>query len=470
MHTRHTLLNFVPMASLAVNDEDNNQPESSFAWTRQYVLPKLLQTYVPERLIGLEQQLKTIKLHIIGTARHGLSSTILVRGLRGSGKTHLISAAITQAIRELNSSSNTDTHLPNIIRADAASTDPLQLCTMICCALDEKFDSTKRIAKYLLMEKAIELLIAGTPIILVIENIDNYLESGSFLYKLFDLCHSETRVLCIIYTTRTYKFVSSIPMRVQSRFLYDLVDTMQNLSLPSISTSQNLKEMTQKANVCFLKQFIQSRLTIPIVDNSSSPNTCPEPLIKRTVDNKSMPLLTELPGAYGVHAWNAAIEEILSSSDIEDTLSWITSLTRDCYLYVQLTLTIYLSFIRCNKPSVEEFNRATSLYLSSSYTDKQMQALKNLSNEACYLLGAIVSYCKYQNSLVFTLSDAIKTFSSGKGTHLSEQMYQLMQASVFELADGKLIAKRQGGWRLVVPMIKVLEFSKYLPESVRIIF
>ena len=99
-----------------------------------------------------------------------------------------------------------------------------------------------------------------------------------------------------------------------------------------------------------------------------------------------------------------------------------------------------------------------------------MQTLESLSNEAIYLLGAIVSYCRCRNSSIFTLPDAINALSSGKGAHLSTQMYQLMQASIFELTDGKIIAKRQYNWRLVVPMSKLLEFAKHLPESVRMLF
>lgn len=262
-----------------------------------------------------------------------------------------------------------------------------------------------------------------------------------------------------------------MPMRVQSRFIYELVDTMQNLSLSSISVSQNLKEVTHKAAIDFLKQFMRHRLTITTLNDDSLPNKYSEPSIKKTTNKKPAPLLPELSEQYGVDAWNAAIEETISSSAIDDTISWVVSLTRDCYLYLQLTLTIYLTFMRSpSKPDADAFNRAVTLYMQSSYADKQMQTLKSLSNEACYLLGAIVSYCKHQNSLVFTLSDAINALGSGKGSHLSKQMYQLMQASIFELTDGKLIVKHQRGWKLAVPMLKVLEFSRHLPESVRVLF
>lgn len=67
----------------SLGDESSGSPESPFIWTRPYVLPRLLGTYIPEKLIGLEQQLKTVKLHILGTARHGISSTLLIRGSVG---------------------------------------------------------------------------------------------------------------------------------------------------------------------------------------------------------------------------------------------------------------------------------------------------------------------------------------------------------------------------------------------------
>lgn len=452
------------------DDGGPSPPGSSFTWTRHYILPKLLGTYIPERLIGLEQQLNTIKLHILGTAQYGISSTILVRGLRGSGKSHLITTAIARATRELVDDSNNHVSLPRIIQVDAISTDPMQLCSRICHTLDEKFDPKKRAARHLLIEKTMELLTNGTPIVLVIENIDNYLASGTFLYKLFDLCHSETRVVCAIYTTRTYKFVSSMPMRVQSRFTYELVDTMQTLSITLTPTSQNLKEVTHKASVNFLRQFIQDRLTIAISDSPDLSVACSEPALKKPVNKQSMPS-EQIPGIVEVKAWNNIVEEIARSPEIGETLSWIVSLTRDCYLYLHLTLAIYLAFVRCTgKPSVDTFIRAATLHIQSSHTDKQMQTLESLSNEAIYLLGAIVSYCRCRNSSIFTLPDAINALSSGKGAHLSTQMYQLMQASIFELTDGKIIAKRQYNWRLVVPMSKLLEFAKHLPESVRMLF
>lgn len=453
----------------SLGDESSGSPEFPFIWTRPYVLPRLLGTYIPEKLIGLEQQLKTVKLHILGTARHGISSTLLIRGLRGSGKTQLIGLAIAQATRELNSDSNNNT-LPHIIQADAISVDPLQLCSRICSALDEGFDPKKRAARHLLLEKAMELLVNGGPIVLIIENIDNYLASGSFLYKLFDLCHSETRTICAIYTTRVYKFVSSLPMRVQSRFTYELVDTMQNLSLAPIPTGHNLKELAHKASISFLRQFILDRLTLAIPDSHPLSAGSPEPTLKKVVDKQSL-LSIESSKLFDVIAWNDALEEILRSPEIEDTLSWIVSLIRDCYLYLQLTSAIYLSFMRCpKKPSVDAFNHAAVLYIQSSHPDQQAQALEGLSNEACYLLGAIIDYCRCQNSPMFTLSNVISAFSSGKGAHLSTQMYQLMQASIFELIDGKIVVKRQSSWRLVVPMPKILEFSKRLPESIRILF
>ncbi|EFO62324.1 Orc4 [Giardia lamblia P15] len=464
-HTQATL-----DGSLGGRGRDLGSSESSFLWTRPYILPKLLGTYIPEKLIGLEQQLKTVKLHILGTARHRISSTLLIRGLRGSGKTQLIGIAISQAMRELDNDPTNNTPSPHIIQADAISVDPLQFCSRVCSVLDESFDPKKRIARHLLLEKAMELLVNGGPIVLVIENIDNYLASGSFLYKLFDLCHSETRTICAIYTTRIYKFVSSLPMRVQSRFTYELVDTMQNLSIAPIPTGQNPKELAHKASIGFLRQFILDRLTVSVSNNHSLSTESSEPTLKKVVDKQSL-ISIESPKLSEMMAWNNALEEVLKSPEIEDTLSWIASLIRDCYLYLQLASAIYLGFMRSPKrPSVDVFNHAAVLYIQSSQVDQQMQALECLSNEACYLLGAIVDYCRCQNSPMFTLSNVINAFSSGKGAHLSTQMYQLMQASMFELIDGKIIIKRQSSWRLVVPMLKILEFSKRLPESIRILF
>lgn len=135
-----------------------------------------------------------------------------------------------------------------------------------------------------------------------------------------------------------------------------------------------------------MRQFILDRLTLAIPDSHPLSAGSPEPTLKKVVDKQSL-LSIESSKLFDVIAWNDALEEILRSPEIEDTLSWIVSLIRDCYLYLQLTSAIYLSFMRCpKKPSVDAFNHAAVLYIQSSHPDQQAQALEGLSNEACYLL------------------------------------------------------------------------------------
>ncbi|TNJ27710.1 Orc4 [Giardia muris] len=384
------------------------------------LLDRLFTTHVPETLVGLDSHLRILTQRLLEAVTGESSSTILVSGLEGTGKTHLVQRALCQL-----RSTTPDGVDYRLVHLDASLLSPSQCCAEITRQLQNLEPSRGSTQGDPFQAAFLRLRQASGRIILVVEAVDAFLHEKNFLYSLFEACnefHGPEKTLCTILTARNARFPFLLAPTLRARFFYEQLNTMEAWA--------EFGDATDAPGTAFVRAFFESRLK---VEESGA----------RTSE------------AAAIARWNSKVSRVLGGRKAKEALKLLGDVTRDCRTYLaalrQLCFQCFGDERRGESLTETGVHEAVHTVLCLG-VDVYAQGVCNLSLEAQYLLASVLAYRGEEEA--FDIDEVLERCVESNELRAGRDLLALMRASLFELIDARLIApspQRSRAYRLLIP-------------------
>ncbi|XP_064614948.1 origin recognition complex subunit 4-like [Liolophura sinensis] len=195
---------------------------------------RLSQTFLPEDILGFEEEKQQLQEVIRRTAVYGESNSVLITGPRGGGKSVLLKKCLQNLENEEEVGTNLlQVHLNGLLQTDdkialKEITIQLQLENTLG---DKVFGSFAETLQFLL-----DSLKSGDqqskPILFVLDEFDMFAlhRNQTLLYNLFDVAQSAQTPICVLGLTCRLDVIELLEKRVKSRFSHRQIHLFTQLN------------------------------------------------------------------------------------------------------------------------------------------------------------------------------------------------------------------------------------------------